>query len=102
MLSVHYDNKSVALLLWHVKKEKGLRIYVGTLRFEDGEWVAENTAQGWRVPLDEELQQRIRAVADEEERRILRNADYGISLSAGDLPDEDTSEYIATGIKWTD
>jgi len=93
------NGKSLSLIVWNTKKEDDAHVYLGKLYLENGEGYFINQEKGWKVSLDEEQLNRIDPVPGDLKEMLL-DADYALSMSMGDLPDTNTEEFKATGIKW--
>ena len=91
--------KAIALIIWNTEKEDDVHVYLGRLKFENGEACFINEEKGWRFSLDEEQLSRLRPV-DDDLKETLLNADYAISLSMAVLPESGTEGFEKTGMKW--
>jgi hypothetical protein len=94
-------DKTVALIVWNTKKEDDVHVYLGKLQEEKDEYFFVNEEKSWRVSLDNEQLNRLQPVSDDLKETLL-NADYALSMSMGDLPQSNSENYKATGMKWHD
>lgn len=91
-------DKNISLIIWNTEKEDDVHVYLRKLHFDNSEYYFENREKGWRVSLDKEQVKQLKPVSDDLIEMLL-NADYALSLSMGNLP-EDNTDFEATGIKW--
>lgn len=100
MNSANLKDVAITLIVWNTAKENDVRVYLGKIQIEYGKHYFVNEEKNWRVSLDEEQLSRLKPVSNELKQTLL-NADYALSMNMGELPESDSSEYKATGIKWT-
>jgi hypothetical protein len=96
---VELKDKTVALIVWNTEKEDDVHVYLGKLKEEKDECYFVNEEKGWRVSLDNEQLNRLQPVSDDLKETLL-NAEYALSMSMGDLPQSNSENYKATGMKW--
>ena len=94
-------DKAISLIVWNTEIEDDVHVYLGKLHFENDETYFVNEEIGWRVSLDNEQLNRLQPVSDDFKETLL-NADYALSLSMGNLPQTNSQDYQATGMKWHD
>ena len=92
-------DKAITIIVYNIEKENDVHVYLGKLRIENDEHYFVNEEKGWRISLEKEQLSRLKLVSSEL-KDMLFNADYAISLSIGELPQPDSAEYEATGMKW--
>jgi len=95
------EGKSVSLLIWNTEKENDVQICLGEIIHKNDDFYFINKAEDYNVTLTPEMLARLREVPSEL-KQTLRNSDFSISLSLGNLPGELNSDYKSTGIKWND
>ena len=93
--------RNIALIVWNTEKEDDVHVYLGKLQEDKEERYFVNEEKGWTVLLNEKQLGRLKPVSDDLKKMLL-NADYAISLSMGDLPQPNSQDYKATGMKWHD
>ena len=93
--------KSVSLLIWNTEKENDVQICLGEIIQKDDGFHFINKAEDYHVTLTPEMLTRLREVPTEL-KQTLRNSDFSISLSLGNLPGQLNNDYKSTGIKWND
>jgi hypothetical protein len=92
-------DKAITMIVWNTEKEDDVHVYLGKLQIENGGHYFVNEEKGWRVSLHEEQLSRLKPVSSELKESLL-NADYAFSMSMGELPPSNSTEYEATGMKW--
>ena len=95
----HLKNKSIALLIWNTDKEYDAHVYIGKIDNVGDDFVWLNEDKGWRVSLDKERLADLKEVP-EDMKDVFLHADYFITLSISDLPDDDSRGLLPTGMKW--
>jgi hypothetical protein len=95
------DGKPFALLLCAETEdgENDWAVFPGIARVRDGTLFLERSGNDPDVEIRPEWHHLIRPVKPEV-RQILLGADYSLSLSVGNLPDDAGPEYLSTGLKW--
>ena len=91
--------KSVSLLIWNTQKENDAHVYLGQIVKESSGLFFINDFKGWRIGLDEEQLSRLKSVSEDMKDTFL-GAEYFISLSMADLPDNNKEGFTFTGINW--
>jgi hypothetical protein len=92
-------DKLVALLIWNADQENDVHVYVGRIILENTKLLFSNESKGWRVNLDEEQFDRLKEVPPDMKDTFL-DADYFISLSMTNLPNENNEGFSPTGMNW--
>jgi hypothetical protein len=98
------DGKPFALLLMGTKPsgEDDWAVFSGIARLESGTLYLDRGAEP-RFEIRAEWIDRIHMIVDPVVRETLLNADYCLSLTVGRLPtDDDSSDFLQTGLKWPD
>ncbi len=91
--------KRIALLIWNTEQEDDVRVFAGEIIKEDPVYYFINQPEQWKLRLTAELLGRLKAVP-EDQKDILLDADFVISVSMGSMPGEGNEGYDNTGIKW--
>lgn len=99
MNQLNLQDKQIALLIWNTEKEDDAHIYIGKIAQIETGYYFVNESKGWNLELDNEQLSRATPVS-EDMKDIFLNADYFISLSMRLIGDENTDDYIPTGLKW--
>lgn len=101
MIMEELKDKCICLIIWNAEKDDDVRLYLGNYVNEGKEHYFVNKEKGWRLSLNDEQLERMQLVPEELKETLL-NADYSISMTMGSLPDDETDEFISTGMNWTD
>jgi hypothetical protein len=94
------NNKSFAIVLVDEKQE-GATFY-GTARWNGEVLIIDRGKDKPPFEVREEWYERIQPVKGPVAKAILEGAEFWLRLNVGPLPDEDTSGYQKTGLKWPD
>lgn len=94
------EGKSISLLIWNTEKENDVQVYVGEIIHKDDVFYFVNKVEDWQVTLTTEILKRLKEVP-QELKQVLRNTDFSITLSMGNLPEELNSDFKLTGMKWS-
>lgn len=92
-------DKAISIIVWNTEKENDVHVYLGCLQMELDEIYFLNEEKGWKIHLDDEQLSRLKPV-DLDSKTILLNADFALSMSMSDLPQQNSQDYNATGMKW--
>jgi hypothetical protein len=95
------DGKPFALLLMGTTSsgKDDWAVFGGIARLEDGTLYLDRGADP-RFEIRAEWIDRIQIVIDPVVRETLLDADYCLSLTVGRLPDDDSGDFLQTGLKW--
>lgn len=98
-----YDGKPFALLLCRetADGEEDWVVCSGVARLKGQSLFLERSARDPDVEIRQEWHGRIRPT-DDETREIFQGAEFFLSLTVGNLPDDQTQGMEPFGIKWPD
>jgi len=93
--------KKLALIGW-AKDDEGeddVSVFSGIARWNGTQLILDRGNDNLDFNIPNEWLQRLKSVEDEF-KETLMNADYSISFSVDNLPNDKASEYILTTLKW--
>jgi hypothetical protein len=97
--NVDLKDKDVALIIWNTEKEDDVHVYLGKIILEEDTFYFINEHRKWKVSLNSEQLERLKLVP-EDLKQILLQANYSLSVTIADLPDDNSDGLIYTGINW--
>ena len=94
-------DKKVALLITNIEKENDVRVYLGEIVEIESELCFINKTRGWNIALDLDKFKELQEVP-ETLKEILLNADFYLTMTLGNLPNDSVEGFKKTGMNWTD
>ena len=97
-------NKRFGLIINNADEEDDIRIFYGEVRNDNLGYYFTNADQKVRVAIDNDLLNRVKKVNDDIRNNFesFENFDYILILTCGNLPDDDRSALIDTGLNMSD
>ncbi len=98
----NYDfliGKKISVIIWNTDDENDVRVFLGEIVKDNTEYKFVNKVNNWNIPLSRENLVTIKEVHPDT-KEILLGADYSISLTLGNLPNDSSEGLFRTGISW--